>query len=301
MKKATLLSVALIVLSGVLSLLNARVLKIEIDSRQQVLNGQTFGEFGAYELIKGKIFYGLDPDNPFNKKITDLSLAPRNAEGLVEAWGSLVVLQPLDRTKSSGVALVEVSNRGGKFSPNYFNRSDKGKELQADDPAYWGDALLMRQGLTVIWVGWQFDVPDNEHILKLHVPKAINPDGSSIEGWGRSDWTVDQTEWFLSLGHRAQAAYAATDLGSKEHQLTVRDGRDAPRQIIPRAHWEFAKLERGLKEDSDQHIYMKTGFQEGKIYELVYKARDPVIVGFGLAAIRDVISYAKYDPNCIFQ
>lgn len=279
----------------------AKVLKVEITSRESVLNGKTFSEYGEYELLKGKIYYGFDPSNIHNQNITDIELAPRNAEGLVTAWGDLAVLQPKHLFKSKGTALVEVSNRGGKFSPSYFNQATKGRELVANDPAYWGDGLLMEQGLTVIWIGWQFDVPTDEHILKLHVPYAINSDGSAIKGMVRSDWTVDKKVEVLGLGHRAQTGYPAINLESYKHQLTVRDGRDAPRLLVPRNQWQFAILDKDGKVQTDaSHIYLKGGFQEGKIYELVYESQNPAIVGLGIAAIRDVIAYAKYDSTCPF-
>lgn len=278
----------------------AKVLKTEITSRERVLESQTFGERGAYEILRGKIYYGLDPENLHNQQITDLQLAPKNSDGLVVAWGDLVVLQAVDPAKRSGLALVEVSNRGGKFSPSYFNRASKSQELAPDDPEYWGDGLLMRQGMTVIWIGWQFDVPEAEHILKLYPPVARQADGSAIEGWVRSDWTIDRSVNSLGLGHRAQTSYPAIRLNSEEHTLTVRDGRDAPRRIILRNQWQFAKEENGKMVASAGHISLAGGFQAGKIYELVYKSMDPPIIGMGLAAIRDVVSYAKYDKSCFF-
>ena len=39
---------------------------------------------------------------------------------------------------------------------------------------------------------------------------------------------------------------------------------------------------------------MAAGFEPGKIYEVVYKAKDPVLVGLGPAAVRDSVSYLKY-------
>ena len=110
----------------------ARVLEVKIESRTPILDSKSWGESGAYELIKGTITYGLDPDNVANQRIIDLYLAPRNADGLVMAKGDLVVVQPLDRSKGSGLAMVEVSNRGGKFTPSYFNQATKGRELFAE-------------------------------------------------------------------------------------------------------------------------------------------------------------------------
>lgn len=278
-----------------------KVIRIEIESRTPILNGKTFGPFGAYELIRGKIYFGIHPENKYNQAITDIKLAPRNKDGLVEAWGDLIVLQAVDPAKRSGTALVEVSNRGGKFSPSYFNRASKSRELVPDDPDYWGNELLMREGFTVIWIGWQFDIPEGKHNLKLHVPQALNSDGSSITGWVRSDWTVDRNAAFLGIGHRNLRPYPAIELKSGEHRLTVRDGRDAARFTIPRDQWQFAQILHERMVPSNQHIYLEGGFQAGKIYELVYKAKDPAIVGLGLVAIRDVISYAKYDKDCPFS
>lgn len=280
--------------------LSARVDRVEIASRETILNGHAFGERGAYEILRGKVYYQFDPHNPHNRQITDIQLAEKNAEGMVEAWGDLVIIQAVDPAKRSGLALVEVSNRGGKFSPSYFNRAGKSRELDPGDPDYWGDGLLMRQGMTVIWIGWQFDVPDEEHVLKLHVPIAKKKDGTSIEGWVRSDWTVDAPTHFLRLAHRNQIGYPAIRPDGDEHTLTVRDGRDAPRRIVPRGQWQFAREEDGRLIASDRHIALAGSFQAGKIYELVYRSANPPVVGLGPAAIRDVISYAKYDPKCPF-
>jgi hypothetical protein len=46
-------------------------------------------------------------------------------------------------------------------------------------------------------------------------------------------------------------------------------------------------------------VYLAAGFAPGKIYEVIYRAKDPVVVGTGLAAVRDLISYLKYDTASI--
>ncbi len=279
----------------------AKVLNVKFQSKEVILEGKEFGEHGSYELLKGKIYFGFPADNYFNNPITDIEFAPTNAQGEVEAWGDIVVMQPVNPSKRSGTAMVEVSNRGGKFSPSYFNQATKSRELIPNDPEYWGDGMLMEQGLTVIWIGWQFDLPNQENVLKLNVPFARNRDGSAITGMVRSDWTVDAPTGTLSVAHRSEGGYPAINLASDIHQLTVRDGRDAPRREVPRTQWQFSKMENGRPVSSDQHIVLKGGFKEGKIYELVYQAQNPPIVGLGLAAIRDVISYAKYEEDCAFK
>ncbi|MFQ5602503.1 MAG: alpha/beta hydrolase domain-containing protein [bacterium] len=281
------------------ALLHTKVLRVEVRSRKPVLHGKSYDMFGFYELLQGKIYFGFDPANPMNARIVDLDLAPRNQDGLVEAWANFVVLQPVESSKSRGVALVEVSNRGGKFSLRYFNRA-RSRTLNANEPADFGNELLMRQGLTVIWVGWQFDVPQREGVLRLHVPRAKNLDGSPIYGLVRSDWTLDHAAKTLRISHRNHLPYPVVDPDYPENVLTVRDGRDEPRRLISRENWQFAREEDGKVQPDSTHIYMASGFTVGKIYELVYRAKDPAVVGLGLAAIRDIIAYAKYDEKCPF-
>ena len=284
----------------------ARVSKVEITSRQVILNGQTFGNYGAYELVRGKIYFEFDPANMANGRIVNIALAPRNERGMVEAWSDLVVLKPAEPGKGNGVALVEVSNRGGKFSPRYFNRGSGA--LEPDNRDSFGDGLLMKNGFTVIWIGWQFDVPDGNGRLKLHVPAAKYLDGTEIMGLVRSDWTFEAPSKEMKLGHRQQTGYAVADPNHPENVLTVRDGRDAPRQIVPRNDWQFGRMADAQGAEGvmkvvpdDRYIYMEKGFEAGKIYEMVYMAKDPPVVGLGLGAIRDVISYAKNDDECMFK
>ncbi len=277
--------------------LQAEVRSIQIEKREPVLEGRAFGESGTYEKLSGTITFEFDPANPLNHRIVDLQKAPRNQRGMVEAVSDFMVLRPEDPAKGSGVALLEVSNRGGKASLSYFNRAARGSNPVS--PEQFGDGLLMRRGLTVIWVGWQHDVPRQPGRLRLRVPAATNgPD--AIEGLVRSDWTVDRPSQVLHLGHRNHVAYPVLDPDHPDNVLTVRDGRLAPRRVVPRTQWRFARLEDGQVVEDRTRIHMPSGFQAGKIYELVYRAEDPRLAGLGLAALRDVISWAKHDPACPF-
>jgi hypothetical protein len=277
----------------------SEVVRVEIDSRQSVLGGQSFGAYGPYEVARGRLYFSFDPANPMNAQIVDLQRAPRNSAGQVEAWTTFVALRPMSPDSARSIALVEVSNRGDKFSPHYFNRAASAS-LDPDDPSAFGDALLLRLGLTVIWIGWQFDVPDQPGALRLHVPRARHADGSPITGLVRSDWTVDFPAASLALAHRDHRAYPVANPEDTANILTVRDGRKTPRRVISRNRWHFARLENGRRVPDATHIVLDGGFEAGKIYELVYRAQDPAVVGLGFAAIRDVISYAKYDKTSIF-
>lgn len=277
----------------------ARVLHVEVESRTPVLDGRSFGPHGAYELIRGTIVFGVDPDHPRNEAIVDLSRAPRDSLGRVRSRANFAVLQPIDHEKRQGLGLVEVSNRGGKFSLSYFNRATA--SLDADDPEAFGDGLLMEKGLTMIWVGWQWDVPREGTPLRLEVPTARASDGTSIGGTVRSDWVVDDSPRVLPLAHRDHVPYEVADLDHPANVLTVRSDRGAPRRLVPREEWQFARVtEEGEVVPDRAHVYLPDGFEPGHIYESVYWAEAPRLVGLGLAAIRDVMAYAKHDPSALF-
>lgn len=278
---------------------SGKVVRVEVESRRPVLSGQTFGDHGPYEILRGRLYFSFDPTNSRNANIVDLQLAPRNPAGDVEAWTTFVALKPVSPDNGSRVALVEVSNRGSKFSPYYFNRAANA-DLDPDDPEAFGDGLLLRQGLTVIWIGWQFDVPDRPGALRLHVPRVMGRDGAPVTGLVRSDWTVDAQMQALPLAHRGHLPYPVASITDDANVLTVRDGREGQRQPISRGRWHFAGIKRPDRVREATHIVLEGGFEAGKIYELVYRARDPAVVGLGLAAIRDVISYAKFDGDSIF-
>jgi hypothetical protein len=180
------------------ALAHPEVLRVEVETRQDVLDGQPFGSVGAYEKLTGKIYFALAPEHPVNMRIVDLARAPRNAAGQVEAWGNFMVLQPKQPRQEQRLALLEVSNRGGKAALTYFNGARL--HLNPTSPEHFGDGLLLRQGLTIIWVGWQYDVPPLPGLLRLYAPVATDH-GRPITGLVRSDWTVDQTVTTLPLGH----------------------------------------------------------------------------------------------------
>jgi hypothetical protein len=64
---------------------------------------------------------------------------------------------------------------------------------------------------------------------------------------------------------------------------------------VPRDHWSFARLEKDQVVADPNYLYIKEGFEPGWLYDLVYKGKNPKVTGLGLAAIRDVVSFFKYD------
>ncbi|KAA3607892.1 MAG: hypothetical protein DWQ01_12455 [Planctomycetota bacterium] len=252
--------------------------------RKSFAEGRSFGPAGAYEWIQAEIRLAVDPDHPANAGITDLALAPRNGDGLVEARFGIEVLQPEDPDKRSGLALIEVSNRGGRAAPYYLHLSNSKNPI--------GDGHFFAQGLTLIFLGWQFDVPPERSFLHLKAPVVVQSP-KPITGWVRCDWVVDRLSDRLELGHRGHRPYAVWKQDSSRHRLTVRDSREGKRRPIPRPNWKFVG-------DPPKYIELDGGFQAGFIYELIYEGRDPSVVGLGLCALRDLAVWMKTEPESPF-
>ena len=270
---------------------DAKVVRIEVRSRTDVADGRWYGLAGPYERIVGTIYYAVDPDNPANGIITDISFAPRNADGLVEFHSDFFLIKPKDVTRGNGTLLYEVSNRGGKGMLGYFNNASGSRNPLTE--AHMGDGLLLRNGFSLLWLGWQFDVPDRDGTMKLFT--AVATDGvTAIEGLVRSEIIVSSRAFDRSLADRSHDPYEVADPSDPENMMTVRDGVDQPRRVIPRSQWRFARLEDGQLVPDRTRVYLEGGFEPQKIYDVVYKAQDPPLVGLGPAAVRDVVALLKY-------
>src|SRR5262245_16880129 len=110
-----------VALLGSAAPLSAEVVRIEVQSRSDLVGGQPFGAPGPYEKIAGKVFFAVDPNVPANKIVTDLDKAPRNAAGKVEFSSDFYMIKPKTIAKGNGAVLYEVSNRGGKGMLGFFN------------------------------------------------------------------------------------------------------------------------------------------------------------------------------------
>ncbi len=263
--------------------LSAAVTRIEITERSPILEGRGFGKTGAYERLVGKAYFAVDPMAAANQDVVNLKLAPRNDKGLVEFYAGFVLFSPRDPAKGNGTILFEVSNRGRKGLVSVFNRG-----AGSNDPrtaAEIGDGLLFEQGFLLAWIGWQFDVPREPPLLSVTVPIARNPGGSPITGVVRSDFVPDEAVTRISLGDRLFYPYKVAGPNDPFHTLTERSLANGPRRVIPRSQWKFSD-DRGAVEKT-------SGFESGKIYEVVYKSQDPPVTGLGMAGIRDLIAALK--------
>ena len=280
----------------------ARVDHVEILSRSGLLDGKPFGDAGPYEKIIGKVYFKVRPQDLHNRIIVDLDKAPRNAAGEVEFSSDLYILRPKDPARARGSLLVEIPNRGSKGIIRLFQGGKSTLDPTTEEE--FGDGFLLRRGVTLVWIGWQFDVRDEAGLMRLTAPIARGPGGSSITGLLRSDFVVTEKLDQHPLGHLINGSiggteYAVSDPDDSVNVLTVRDAPMASRQTIPRDQWQFARLVDGKSVPDARSLVLQGGFQPGKIYEVVYRVKDPVVAGLGLAAVRDLASYCKHDTSSV--
>jgi hypothetical protein len=273
----------------------AEVARIEIASRTDVLGGKAFGTVGAYEKIVGKVNFALDPSLPANRPIVDLDKAPRDGARHVIFSADLYALVPKDSAKGNGIALFDVANRGRKNMLRYFNLAPPAADPTAE--AEFGDGFLMRQGFTLIWVGWQFDVPKGRGLVGLDAPPILDQ-GRPVTGRVMTQLfpsTADPTyalDDFLTR-YADTMGYPPVDPASPANSLIVRDGFLGAPQVIPRAQWQFGRAIGADVKPDNSAIFLKGGFAPGHVYELNYEAQGAVVAGAGLAALRDLASAVK--------
>ena len=139
--------------------------------------------------------------------------------------------------------------------------------------------------------------------MTLTVPTARNKDGSPITGTVRSEIVVTAPAtsvnlaagWFTGGGH---ASYPTVSTDNKTAladgflpTLTVRAKENAPRIAVPNTEWQFGDCE-STKIDP-RRICLQAGFQPGHQYELLYRAKDPLVLGIGMAVARDLGAFLK--------
>jgi hypothetical protein len=278
-------------------------LRIEIGERTPFAGGAHFGDAGSYERLKGRVHFAVDPAHPAYAGVVDLERAPRNGDGRVEFASDLCILKPVDTAKGNRRVFFGYGNRGNKRELQFFNDAPAGNEPL--DAAHAGNGYLMRRGYTVVWAAWEGDLLPGGGRMVLDVPVATDG-GRPITGPVRSEF-IANAPGVRSLplsGQASTRAYPAASLDTREASLTRRRyPQDAPEPVDPQ-RWSFARLESGRGLDgqdsetavvpSDSHLFLPEGFSPGWIYELVYTARDPRVMGLGHVVVRDLVSFLKY-------
>ncbi len=267
----------------------AEVVRFEVlEVESPTFEGREFGSVGPYEKIVARAFLEVDPTDPHNAGIVDLKQAPRNAAKRVEFVADVVILKPIDLAQGNGRIFYEVVNRGRKRSLGLINDAPWNNDPTTAADA--GNGYLMREGYTVVWSGWQGDVPPAEGLMRLEVPILTGVTGTNQDEFILSDVYTP----FGSL------SYPVADLDPAKATLTVRQNERDPRVTPFDLSFEYvvaAPAGVGATSPDQILIHRPSGFDGGAIYELTYLARDPVVMGLAFASTRDVISFLRQEKS----
>jgi len=281
------------------------VTRLEIRARGLYAEGAAFGEAGAYERVDGTIHFAADPAHPANALIVDLDKAARDDAGQIRFAADFCLLQPIDPAKANRRLLFEVLNRGRKLMPRMFNyAAPTAAPTEAIDP---GDGFLLRRGWTLAWCGWQWDTITSAALMGLDAPEAVGRSEHSalsttdrwhsalrpIEGQILVQFQPNERSYNRLLADRIHQPYSTADVYDPDAVLTVRDWSGGPCTTIPRDQWRFARGGTDPTPD-DTTIWLNSEFKPGKVYEVVYRTRRCPVVGAGLLAVRDCVSFLRY-------
>jgi len=267
----------------------ARLIEINVTAVEPFADGAAFGETGTYERVKGTFKGELDPADPRNKVIVNLDKAPRNAAGRVEYEADFFILRPADAARGNGKIIYDVTNRGRKNLHWRLTDARLATPAGANDPRTAQDAgngLFFRMGYTVVWNGWDPDAPRRDGGMAM-APIIATDDGAPIVRVIRDE--------LMSGGRGPQRktfrlTYEAATLDPAKAKLTVRRNETDPRREIPAGGWAYV--------NAREIRLMPEGAlpEPGSLYELHYPATKPLVLGVGLAATRDLISFLRHEP-----
>jgi len=278
------------------------ITRLVIQRREPFADGHEFPITGAYEKLVGKVYGEVDAKNRLNRIIVNLGKAPRNRRGRVEYSSDICILKPVDMARGNGKIFFDAPNRGSKRILGFLNDAPAANDPSTIEDA--GNGFLMRQGYTIVWCGWQGDLMPIKNWLVLNVPAATNGNRPIISKI-RTEIVVDEKgvkSQPLSGDERVKSYEAATR-DKSQATLTAREKSYGERIPVPASEWEFAAWTRDARsgretvKPSSKDIYIRSGFRPGHIYELIYPAKNPLVLGLGFAVARDLISFLRYESK----
>ena len=233
----------------------------------------------THERISGKAYGEVDPTDPRNAVITDIELAPRNARGKVEYVTTFTLVRPTEMMRANGVLIYTVVNRGG------------------------GNAVPHPDGHVTFVSGWQGDVVPTSTNHTIQVPVAKNRDGSSITGplvLRFTNLTGNTTELLIPRGQPSPYPPASLDTAKAVLMSAtgeIATGAKEGAVKIPATEWAFADCSTTPfpGTPNPNRICVKNGFDPALLYELQYTVKDPLVLGLGLAATRDLGAFFRYE------
>jgi hypothetical protein len=178
-----------------------------------------------------------------------------------------------------------VPNRGNQpIMPRLNGAPDGGH------PQHAGNGFLMRRGFTLVWSGWQGDVPPGADRLTARFPTIPR-----VTGMVREEFIAEATGLLgdSNIHELSEQRFVGTLVypvaDPASASLTVREREADPRVTPPGLAWRLV---------DDRHVEITRptapGFDHGAIFEFIYRARDPMVMGIGFAAIRDIVSFLRH-------
>lgn len=299
---ATLAMLVLTASSG-----RADVTRIVIDPTKSAIpayGGRSFGSGGQYQRLVGLAYGELDPQSPRNRLIQDIELAPRNASGKVEYVASFSVIAPLDASRASGLLFYEVVNRGNEGTQRFLAGG-------AED----GEQFLMSRGAVILRSGWQGDIPADDpgnwggKTYSIKVPIARHPDGTVITGKILHEFVNVSGSTAPLVVLQRRVPYLPASLETAQARLTstpslTNEGKTGPVTTIGSGDWAWADCSAtpfpGRPDPTN--VCLKHGFNPSLLYRLIFTAKDPLVLGIGFAATRDLVSFfrrSKAGPSSV--
>jgi hypothetical protein len=299
-KAAIFLAIAFLAAAAVPQVSEARVVRFVVEERVSFASGMAWGTSGPYERLKGTAYFEVDPHDPLNAVIVNLDKAPGNVRGTVEFSAPFYILKPIDMARGNHKLWYGINNRGncnqiarGAFPPppatcNPLTAADVGE-----------NNVLLHQGYATVDAGWHGDGVPNPNQLFPNFPVARQPDGSPILGPLRLEYQTAMDTFTQPLPGGGWRAYEAADTNTAHSTLTVRDHPDAPRVPIPSDRWAFGRCPTGQASlvPTTTDICLFDGFGARRIYELIYPAKNPIVMGLAYAVTRDVGSFLRYQTH----
>ena len=297
---------ALVVLAGLLGApappAGARVVRMEVERTTPYAGGREFGDAGRFERLDGTVRMEVDPDDPLNAVIVNLDRAPRNDRGLVEFSAPFFIIKPVDMARGNGKLLYGINNRGNAIELGFHTFPSLPPGSGPDD----GDGLFFRLGYTLVDAGWAGDVVTTATRLGANLPVAAQADGSPIVSRIRIEYSSDLAQqpagaaglYTVPLkGNGRFVSYETADTGAGRSTLTVRDAIDGERRPVAGDRWAFGTCPSGEASlaPSTTDLCLFDGFDPDKVYELIYPAKNPWVMGLGYAVTRDVASFLRYE------
>ncbi|MFT5182062.1 MAG: hypothetical protein ACI8S3_001950 [Alphaproteobacteria bacterium] len=256
---------------------------ITITQRAPAYGGHSFGETGPYELLDGTVEGTLDPSDPAHTSIVDLEFAPRDDDGQVPYRCDLVILRPAEADRGNGWLLYDVVNRGFERVLSRVNGVAVARRPGTGDD--FGDGLLMREGFTFVWSGWQPGLPRIDGYLSADYPIATE-NGAPVSGLSREEWVDTGT----ANPFHPPLTYPAADTDPAKASLSVRTREQDPRVTPDDLTWAYV-------DENTLRINRPAGYDSGAIYEFIYPATNSPLTGVAFATVRDVVSFLRFETG----